>query len=99
MSVTDSGMGIEPLELGNIFKPFYQLGDAKYHHSSKFAFKGGGAGLGLSYCRSIIEAHLGEIWAESAGPGRGSSFYVKLPVSVQGAMQPAATPNTLRMSA
>jgi signal transduction histidine kinase len=38
-----------------------------------------GAGLGLAICRALVEAMHGRIWAESPGPGKGSTFYVTLP--------------------
>lgn len=81
IAVRDNGIGIPAGELENIFKDFYQLGDARNHHSSKYEFMGGGAGLGLSLCRSIVKAHLGDIWAESEGQYLGSTFYVRLPLA------------------
>jgi signal transduction histidine kinase len=76
----DNGIGIPQAELNNIFNPFYQLGDLKYHHSSRHAFMGGGTGLGLSLCKSIIQAHQGKIRAESKGKKMGSLFTVILPI-------------------
>jgi signal transduction histidine kinase len=38
-------------------------------------------GLGLSIAKALIEAHDGRLWAESEGPGRGSTFYISLPVT------------------
>lgn len=81
IAVRDNGIGIPAEELENIFKDFYQLSDARNHHSSKYEFMGGGAGLGLSLCRSIVKAHLGDIWAESEGQYLGSTFYVRLPLA------------------
>lgn len=70
--VRDSGQGIYPEEVDIIFDKFVQ--------SSLHAQKGmSGSGLGLSICRGIIEAHEGKIWAESAGPNQGSTFYFRLP--------------------
>ena len=76
----DNGIGIPAEELERIFDTFYQLEDLKFHHSSRFEFLGGGTGLGLALGRRIVEAHQGRIWAESAGEGRGSTFFVSLPV-------------------
>jgi len=70
--VRDSGQGIYSEEIDVIFDKFVQ--------SSLHAQKGSsGTGLGLSICRGIIEAHEGRIWAESAGPNLGSTFYFTLP--------------------
>ncbi len=81
ISIKDDGIGIPNNELNNIFKSFYQLGNINNHHSSEFEYLGCGAGLGLAYCKSVIDAHFGEIWATSEGKDCGSTFYVKLPLS------------------
>jgi len=73
VSVRDSGMGIPPEQLARVFEAFYQV-DA----SSTRAH--GGAGLGLSIVRKLIEAHGGEVWAESE-VGIGTTFYFTLPLS------------------
>jgi signal transduction histidine kinase len=39
-------------------------------------------GYGLSFVKGIVDAHKGRVWAESAGPGQGSTFYLELPVVV-----------------
>jgi len=79
--VKDSGIGIPAEELEKIFDTFYQLENVKYHHTSRHEFMGGGTGLGLSLCKSIIQAHHGKIWAESDGKATGSTFFVTLPLS------------------
>jgi len=71
--VQDQGVGIPPDKLEHVFERFYQVDG-----SSTRRF--GGMGIGLSLCRAIVEAHGGEIWAESAGPGQGSIFTVSLPL-------------------
>jgi PAS domain S-box-containing protein len=77
-SVADEGLGIEPEHLEHIFARFYQVDSASTR-------KVGGSGLGLSICKAIIEAHQGEIWAESQ-VGAGSTFYFTLSLaSPQGA--------------
>jgi PAS domain S-box-containing protein len=83
-AVRDSGQGIYPEEIDVIFDKFVQ--------SSLHAQKGGsGSGLGLSICRGIIEAHEGRIWAESAGPNLGSTFYFMLPCfQAEGIPKPVA---------
>jgi signal transduction histidine kinase len=70
--VRDEGVGIPPEELGRVFERFYRV-DSRLSRSTH------GAGLGLSICKAIVEAHGGRIWAESAGPGKGSTFTVALP--------------------
>lgn len=55
-SVANSGAPLEPQELERLFQPFWQAGREDRR----------GAGLGLSICRSIIEAHGGSVWAEAA---------------------------------
>jgi len=70
--VTDTGAGIAPDFLPHVFDPFRQA-DAARH--------GGGVGLGLSIVRALVQAHGGEIRAESEGPGRGSTFVIVLPLA------------------
>lgn len=65
VAVTDTGSGIDPEVLGHVFDPF-------------FTTKPNGMGMGLSICRTIVEAHGGMIAAESGF--RGSSFHFTLPV-------------------
>jgi signal transduction histidine kinase len=84
LTVTDTGVGIDPDEQEHIFEPFYEVRDPRYHSTSKTDFMGGGAGLGLSIARGVAEAHGGWIWMESEGydPDHcpGSCFHVVLPV-------------------
>jgi signal transduction histidine kinase len=65
VSVTDTGAGIEPERLDRIFNPL-------------FTTKSQGMGMGLSICRSIIEAHDGRLWAV-ANRSRGAVFQFVLP--------------------
>jgi len=67
ISVCDAGPGISEGKLEQVFEPF-------------FTSKVNGLGLGLSVCRTIINAHGGKLWAEH-NSGRGATFYLKLPVS------------------
>jgi two-component system, NtrC family, nitrogen regulation sensor histidine kinase GlnL len=71
VSISDTGPGIPPENLGTIFDPF-------------FTTKKSGTGLGLAVTRNIIEEHKGLIRVESA-PGKGSTFMVLLPCSVPAA--------------
>jgi signal transduction histidine kinase len=69
----DQGLGIEPEHLDRIFDRFYQVDSASTR-------KVGGAGLGLSITKAIVEEHGGHIWAESK-VGKGSTFYFTLPLA------------------
>jgi two-component system, NtrC family, sensor kinase len=68
--VTDSGCGMTPEVLSNIFEPFFTR-----------KREGQGTGLGLSITYRIVEEHHGTITAYSAGSGRGSRFTVTLPLA------------------
>ena len=70
--VEDTGTGIAPDFLEQIFEPFRQ-GTANWLTSES------GLGLGLTIARRIVQMHGGRIWAESEGIGRGSRFYLRLP--------------------
>ena len=69
ISVSDTGIGIPPEEADQIFNAF-------------FTTKPHGTGMGLPISRSIIESHGGRLWA-TANPGRGATFHLTLPTSVQ----------------
>lgn len=75
LSVEDNGSGIPEEHLPHVFDRFYRSESSRTR-------KSGGAGLGLSISRSIVEAHGGTIRAESR-VGGGSVFIVRLPVSPQ----------------
>lgn len=70
--VRDTGMGIPPFELENIFDKFTQI-------DSSLTRRHGGTGLGLALTRQIVEKWGGSIWAESS-VGVGSTFYFTFPV-------------------
>jgi signal transduction histidine kinase/CheY-like chemotaxis protein len=72
LRVRDDGAGIIPEHLPRIFDQFWQ-GDLQ---SSR---RQGGLGLGLSIVKFVVERHGGQVSAESGGPGRGSTFTVRLP--------------------
>ena len=71
--VTDTGVGIDPKVLPFIFDRFRQGEEAARRDY-------GGLGLGLSIAQQLVEAHGGEISAESAGRGQGATFTVRLPL-------------------
>jgi two-component system sensor histidine kinase SenX3 len=73
LRVRDQGMGISAGELKRIFKRFYRIPGA-------VAIRVKGTGLGLFIVRSVIARHGGKVFAESDGPGRGSTFTVRLPL-------------------
>jgi PAS domain S-box-containing protein len=68
VAVRDSGPGIDPEHIERVFDAFYTT-------------KSSGVGMGLSICRSIIEAHSGRLWAD-ANDSRGAVFQFTLPSSV-----------------
>lgn len=72
LRVKDNGAGIPAPELKRIFKRFYR---ALSHGTEQVK----GTGLGLFIVRSIARKHGGDVWAESEGPGRGSTFTMRLP--------------------
>ncbi len=70
VSVTDRGVGLRAEELPKLFQPYTRVGTPE---------ETVGTGLGLYIARSIVEAHGGRIWVESAGPGTGTTVSVALP--------------------
>src|SRR4029450_1608224 len=86
ITVQDSGPGLNPGTFDRLFDPFYTT-------------KANGMGMGLSICRSIVEAHDGRIWASpTAGPG--STFQFILPGALAGGAPLIGPPvaETLRSS-
>lgn len=84
LTITDTGIGIDPDDQSLIFEKFGSLGNISLHSSGKTKFKGGGPGLGLPITKGIIEAHGGAIWVESDGYDEvicpGSIFHILLPL-------------------
>jgi two-component system, OmpR family, sensor histidine kinase BaeS len=72
VTVADTGEGIAPEHLPQIFERFYR-GDTARDRGH------GGSGIGLAISRALVEAHGGTLSATSAGPGRGAVFTVDLP--------------------
>jgi len=73
VAVKDNGIGIDKDHLGKIFNKFYQV-------DASLTRKVGGLGLGLAISKEIVEAHGGQIRAESEGEGKGSTFIFTIPV-------------------
>ncbi len=71
ISVTDHGLGMPAEDLPRLFQLFSRLETGNGIE---------GSGLGLYIARSVVEAHGGRIWAESPGPGQGSTFSIALPL-------------------
>jgi signal transduction histidine kinase/ActR/RegA family two-component response regulator len=80
VSLQDTGIGIEPQLLEQIFEPFQQ-GTPNWLASES------GLGLGLAIARQIMKVHEGRVWAESHGPGTGSTFRLRLPLAPRRALQ------------
>ncbi len=74
VSVQDNGIGIPAEHIPQLFTRFYRVDKSRSRQA------GGGSGIGLAIAKHLIEAHRGRIWAESAGPGKGSKFSFALPV-------------------
>ena len=70
VAVHDSGPGVAPEHLQRVFEPFYTT-------------KNSGLGMGLSICRSIIDAHGGRLWADADQP-RGTVLQFTLPAAQEG---------------
>jgi signal transduction histidine kinase len=66
VSVSDTGRGVSAGEVDRVFEAFYST-------------KTDGIGMGLSICRSIVEAHGGRIWVSAPDSGAGGEFKFTLP--------------------
>ena len=72
LAVTDDGEGIPPELLERVFERFFRVDPARTRNGS-------GSGIGLTITRAIIQAHGGQVWAESAGQGHGARLVLRLP--------------------
>ena len=79
ITVRDNGRGIATEFLGKVFDAFTQEDQRT----------GAGLGVGLSVVRQLVAMHEGEVHADSAGPGRGSEFRVRLPLIAAAQPKPA----------
>ena len=75
ISISDTGIGIPVDVLPHLFEKFGRAPDASKTNIM-------GTGLGLYVAKKMIEAHHGRVWAESAGAGKGSTFFVELDVGI-----------------
>jgi two-component system phosphate regulon sensor histidine kinase PhoR len=75
LAVADTGEGIAPEQLPRIFERFFKADQAR---------AGGGTGLGLAIAKHTVQLHGGDIWADSPGPGRGTTVYIRLPRATPG---------------
>ena len=71
IEIEDRGIGIEPEVLTYIWEPFYRADKSRSRDT-------GGYGLGLSLCKTIIEAHGGNIDVRSI-PGKGTTVFLAIP--------------------
>lgn len=74
LAVQDTGDGLDPEQVAAVFDRFYRADKSRSRET-------GGAGLGLAIVKAIVEAHGGQVTAQSTGKGRGSTFVVILPVA------------------
>ena len=70
--VRDEGIGISPVDQERIFERMYRV-------DNRLARQTPGTGLGLYLVKAVVEAHGGKVWVDSV-PGKGSTFWVELPV-------------------
>jgi CheY-like chemotaxis protein/anti-sigma regulatory factor (Ser/Thr protein kinase) len=74
LAIADNGIGIPDEALGDIFEMFTQVG----RHAER---EHGGLGIGLALVRRLVELHGGSVEVQSAGPGRGTTVQVRLPLA------------------
>ncbi|MEK7642543.1 MAG: HAMP domain-containing sensor histidine kinase [Patescibacteria group bacterium] len=74
VKITDTGIGIDPSEIGKLFGKFSRASDAYRQNTS-------GTGLGLYIAKKMVEAHDGSIKIHSLGKGKGATFTIELPLA------------------
>jgi signal transduction histidine kinase/CHASE3 domain sensor protein len=88
LRVRDDGVGMDPPLVARMFDMFVQ--------GPQTAAGSGGLGIGLTLCRRIVELHGGTIDGASDGPGRGTTFTIRLPAVAPVAPERSATPEPAR---
>jgi signal transduction histidine kinase len=81
LTVRDAGVGLPPRAMDSLFDAFYTT-------------KSGGMGIGLFVSRSIVERHLGRLWAEPNRVGPGATFAFSIPSAATNASDPSPVPRT-----
>ena len=74
LSIKDFGMGIPKEDIPKLFSKFWRSSEAMKMHTE-------GLGIGLYLTEDIVRRHGGNLWAESAGPGTGTTFFFRLPIA------------------
>jgi signal transduction histidine kinase len=74
IAVRDQGPGLTPEQRDHVFERFYRVDPSRSRAL-------GGSGIGLAIVRALVDAMGGRAWAESDGPGRGSTFLMSLPTA------------------
>ena len=92
ITIADSGFGIAPEDLPRVFEMFTQVGSEPGHRV-------GGLGIGLALVSQLVQLHGGSVTAESRGPGEGSTFTVRLPLTKPLVAVSNATAHTERSAA
>ncbi|MBI4120654.1 MAG: hypothetical protein HY457_00140 [Parcubacteria group bacterium] len=77
LAVADTGVGVDKEDAEKLFQKFSRADGA-------FKVNASGTGLGLYIAKQIVDAHHGRIWVESEGKGKGSTFYIELPLAPRG---------------
>ncbi|MGC4073412.1 MAG: ATP-binding protein [Nibricoccus sp.] len=88
VTISDTGLGMTPTETSRLFTRFVQGDHATGTGHSEY----GGLGLGLVIARNLVEMHQGEITAQSEGRGKGSTFTVRLPLTLSSPARNSARP-------
>ncbi len=73
-AIHDTGIGLSGSEVKRIFQRFYRVDKSRSRLT-------GGSGIGLTIAKNIVDAHDGQIWAESLGLHQGTSIYFRIPIS------------------